>query len=109
MCYPQRNRVYVIRMSCELPHAVGVKEEHGTVYYTPQRKQSKTTDHIRRSFERRVSDILVLTKLVLCLLYQCAPHTGQSSQLVPGANDRNVRRHSTIAGSPCYWQNSISP
>src|SRR5690242_8032491 len=47
------SRVYVVRRSFELPYAVGGQEEHGALYYSCQRKQSKRADHIRRFFDRR--------------------------------------------------------
>jgi len=63
--YPQRSRVYVVRLSCELPYAVGVRKNTAQSITRRQRKQSKKADHIRRSVERFDLSDSVLIKLSL--------------------------------------------
>jgi hypothetical protein len=44
--------VYVVRLSCELPYAVGVQEEYSRIYYTPSENAKQKGDHIRAFFKR---------------------------------------------------------
>jgi hypothetical protein len=64
--YPQRSRVYVVRLSCELPYAVGVRKNAAHSITDCQRKQSKKADHIRCS-------------LRVLFLNICAPNLSYSS------------------------------
>ena len=57
--------MYVVRLSCELPYAVGVRKNTAESITLRQRKQSKKAAP-GVLFERPVPQYSVLTRLVLC-------------------------------------------
>ena len=92
--------MYVVRLSCELPYAVGVRKNTAESITLCQRKQSKRQT-ISGVLSRACSSIFCphQTCLILLCSLPMLPHTGQSSQLSVDPYDGNAQFLANLTGA----------
>jgi hypothetical protein len=83
----------VVRLSCERPHAVGVKKNTAESITLRQRKQKGQ----HQAFFSSVLSLNILDSLDFSnASLPTLPHSGQSSQLFPSITGRNAHSLATV-------------
>jgi len=91
--------VYVVRLSFELPYAVGVRKNTAHSITRHQRKQSKRQTTSGVLFESLVLEYFCTYQTLSYSSLPMLPHTGQSSQLVSEANDGDAQFLPNLVGA----------